>query len=98
MDYAKVVSNSTRVRIWSYVLISGEATTKDIAEHIPDVPVPTLYRHINFLIEQEAIIVKEERKVRGSRERILTGNMDFFKKATMYEYFSPYLKNLNERF
>ena len=98
MDYSKVLSNSIRLRIWAYVLNAEQATTKDIAEHMPDVPVPTLYRHINFLIEQEAIIVKEERKVRGSRERILTGNMDFFKKATMYEYFSPYLMNLNERF
>ena len=98
MDYSKVLSNSIRLRIWAYVLNAEQATTKDIAEHMPDVPVPTLYRHINFLIEQEAILVKEERKVRGSRERILTGNMDFFEKSTMYEFFSPYLMNLNERF
>ena len=98
MDYSKVLSNSIRLRIWAYVLNAEQATTKDIAEHMPDVPVPTLYRHINFLIEQEAILVKEERKVRGSRERILTANMDFFEKSTMYEFFSPYLMNLNERF
>ena len=98
MDYSKVLSNSIRLRIWAYVLNAEQATTKDIAEHMPDVPVPTLYRHINLLIEQEAILVKEERKVRGSRERILTGNMDFFEKSTMYEFFSPYLMNLNERF
>ena len=89
MDYSKVLSNSIRLRIWAYVLNAEQATTKDIAEHMPDVPVPTLYRHINFLIEQEAILVKEERKVRGSRERILTANMDFFENTKFRRICNP---------
>ena len=74
MDLIKVLSNPVRMRIIQCMIGYGDATTKQIAEYVSDVPVPTLYRHINYLIDVGLITVKEERKVRGSVERVLTVN------------------------
>lgn len=59
-----------------YLQTHGEATTKQISEAISDVPAPTLYRHINTLLKEEVLLVKEERKVRGSLERLLAVNVE----------------------
>lgn len=74
MDYTEVLSNPVRMRIMQYMAVNVEATTKEIAEYLTDIPRRTLYRHINFLIEGKAILVKEERKVRGGTERLLVDN------------------------
>lgn len=71
MDFIKILSNSTRMRIMQYVQANGTVTTKQIAENIKDVPPATLYRHINYMIDAGLIVVKDERKVRGSVERLL---------------------------
>lgn len=78
MDYAEVLSNPVRMRIMQYMAINNEATTKEIAEYLTDIPRRTLYRHINYLIEGKAILVKEERKVRGGTERLLVDNQKRF--------------------
>lgn len=75
MDLIKVLSNPVRIRVMQYLQTHGEATTKQISEAISDVPAPTLYRHINTLLKEEVLIVKEERKVRGSLERLLAVNV-----------------------
>ena len=59
-----------------YLQTHSEATTKQISEAISDVPAPTLYRHINTLLKEEVLLVKEERKVRGSLERLLAINVE----------------------
>ncbi|MDE5583619.1 MAG: hypothetical protein K2J08_07935 [Ruminococcus sp.] len=59
-----------------YLQIHKEATTKQVSEAIPDIPAPTLYRHINFMLKENLLIIKEERKVRGSLERLLAINHD----------------------
>lgn len=78
MDYAEVLSNPVRMRIMQYMAINNEATTKEIAEYLTDIPRRTLYRHINYLIEGKAVLVKEERKVRGGTERLLVDNQKRF--------------------
>lgn len=78
MELIKVLSNPVRIQVMQYLQIHGEATTKQISEAINDIPAPTLYRHINTLLQEEVLIVKEERKVRGSLERLLTINKDKF--------------------
>lgn len=75
MDLIKVLSNPVRIRVMQYLQMHGEATTKQISEAISDVPAPTLYRHINTLLNEEVLLVKEERKVRGSLERLLAVNV-----------------------
>ena len=76
MDLIKVLSNPVRIRVMQYLQTYGEATTKQISEAISDVPAPTLYRHINTLLKEEVLLVKEERKVRGSLERLLVINVE----------------------
>lgn len=76
MELMKVLSNPVRMQVMQYLQTHGEATTKQISEAITDIPAPTLYRHINILLREEVLIVKEERKVRGSLERLLAINVD----------------------
>ncbi len=76
MELIKVLSNPVRIRVMQYLQTHGEATTKQISEAISDVPAPTLYRHINTLLNEEVLLVKEERKVRGSLERLLAINVE----------------------
>lgn len=74
MQLMKILSNPVRIQIMQYLQTYGEATTKQISDSITDVPAPTLYRHINALLQEEILLVKEERKVRGSLERLLAIN------------------------
>lgn len=98
MDYTELLSNPVRMRVMQYLVIHEEATTGEIAGFLSDVPRRTLYRQIGSLIDAGAVIVKEERKVRGGTERLLTGNyipylqkIDFADRA--YQYFMDlYLK------
>lgn len=76
MELMKVISNPVRIQVMQYLQTHGEATTKQISEAITDVPAPTLYRHINTLLREEVLVVKEERKVRGSLERLLAINVE----------------------
>lgn len=76
MNLSEIMMNPARIKIMQFLQSAGEATTKQISEAIPDVPAPTLYRHINFLLKEGVLIVKEERKVRGSLERLLTLDPD----------------------
>lgn len=78
MELMKLISNPVRVQVIQYLQTHGEATTKQIAEVLQDVPTPTLYRHINALLKEEVLLVKEERKVRGSLERLLVINVEKF--------------------
>lgn len=74
MKLSDVLSNPARMRIAQYLQMHGEATTKQISEACADIPAPTLYRHIQFLLKEDVLVVKEERKVRGSLERLLALN------------------------
>lgn len=76
MELMRVLSNPVRIQVMQYLQTHGEATTKQISEAVADVPAPTLYRHINTLLKEEVLFVKEERKVRGSLERLLAINVE----------------------
>ena len=77
MNLTDILSNPTRMRIVQYLQLNEEATTKQISEALNDVPAPTIYRHINYLLKENVLIVKEERKIRGTTERLLTINQEF---------------------
>ena len=76
MKLSDVITNPVRMKIMQFLQINGDATTKQICEALHDVPTPTLYRHIHYLLKEEVLIVKEERKVRGSLERLLSFNAE----------------------
>ncbi len=78
MELIEILSSPIRIQVMQYLQIHGEATTKQISEAIQNIPTPTLYRHINILLKEEVLMVKEERKVRGSLERLLMINQDKF--------------------
>ena len=82
MNLTKLLSNPVRMQIMQYLQIHDEATTKQISEAITDVPAPTLYRHINTLLQEDVLFVKEERKVRGSLERLLAINVEIMSETT----------------
>ncbi len=71
MDLTPILSNPVRIRILQYLQSNGEATTRQMSEALADVPAPTLYRHVNYLISENVLKVVEERKVRGTTERLL---------------------------
>jgi len=76
MKISDVLSNPVRFRIFQYLQMNGEATTKQISEGLDDIPVPTLYRHINRLLSENLLIVKDERKVRGTVKRTIAINQE----------------------
>ena len=44
-------------------------STREIADVLPDIPLTTLYRHINALVEGGLLKVVEEKQIRGTVER-----------------------------
>ena len=74
MKLTEILSNPVRARVVQYLQIHREATTRQISQYLDDIPAPTLYRHINYLVKEGVLLVKEERKVRGTTERLLVIN------------------------
>ena len=75
MDFIKLISNHVRLQVIQYLSVNGEATTKQISEALPQIPPATIYRHINILLKEEVLLIKDERRVRGSVERLLAVNI-----------------------
>jgi predicted ArsR family transcriptional regulator len=71
MDLKDILSNPVRLRIVQYIQINGEATTKQLSDDMDDIPAPTIYRHVNALLSEGVLRVKEEKKIRGTTERTL---------------------------
>ena len=74
MRLSEILSNPVRLRIVQCLQVRGEATTKQICKELDDIPAPTVYRHVGRLVEEGILTVKEERKIRGSAERLLAIN------------------------
>ncbi len=47
-------------------------TTHELSDALPDVPQPSLYRHLKILLEAGMISISETRPVRGLLERVYT--------------------------
>jgi DNA-binding transcriptional ArsR family regulator len=66
---ADLILHPVRARI--IVEVSGRRiTAKEIAESMPEIPMTTLYRHINALTDGGILAVVEENQVRGTVERV----------------------------
>ncbi len=66
-----LVLHPIRMRI--LVALSGrQMTARQIAAELGDVPPATLYRHINKLVEGGILHIVEERRVRGTVEKVYT--------------------------
>ena len=63
-----LILHPVRMRIIT-ALAAAPMTASDLAEHMPDVPPASLYRHLNALRRGGILAVAEERRVRGATER-----------------------------
>lgn len=68
-DFADVIMNPVRQRIAQYLLLHKTGTVNEIAAALSDVPRPSLYRHVNVLLEAGCIEVVSEKSIRGAVER-----------------------------
>lgn len=66
-----VLANPIRMRVVLALVGGRELTTAEIAKEMPDVPTPTLYRHIAALSDADVLVTVSERRVRGAVERTL---------------------------
>jgi len=69
VDNAELVIHPVRLRILQS-LESGELTTQEIADRLPDVPKSSLYRHLRLLLEGEFVSVADIRLVQGIQEKV----------------------------
>ena len=71
MELKDILGNPVRLRIIQFIQVNGTATTKQLSANMNDVPEPTIYRHVNALLKEGVLMVKEEKKIRGTTERTL---------------------------
>ncbi len=98
-----------RMRIMMTLAGTQGMTPLQLIELMPEVPQATLYRHINKLTENGLLTVAEERRVRGTTEKVyalntsarthLTGEdiQNQSREEHMY-YFNAFLVTLMEEF
>jgi len=66
---ADLIIHPVRLRILQ-VLASQSLTTQEISAAIPNAAIPSLYRHLQILLEGGMVIVTETRPVRGVQEKV----------------------------
>jgi DNA-binding transcriptional ArsR family regulator len=104
-----VMVHPTRMRIMMTLSGSPGLTPLQIAEALPDVPQASLYRHINRLVEGNVLTIVEERRVRGTTEKVyalntaskthLTGeDVAALSKDEHMHYFNSFLVTLMDEF
>lgn len=69
-DLLDLVMHPVRMRIVMLLAGSAGMTPQQITERVRDVPLATLYRHINRLVKGRLLVVVEERPVRGTLEKV----------------------------
>lgn len=59
-----------RMRIIQALVGGKRMTVQELGERLATVPMATLYRHLNALADGSVLVVVEERRVRGTVERV----------------------------
>jgi len=72
----KSMLNPVRIKIIQEVGLRKQATTKEIAEILSDIPQATLYRHMANLVKNKILIVASENQVRGITEKVYQINQN----------------------
>src|ERR1043165_2408964 len=68
-EWAELVLHPVRIRVLR-AIAGRRRTTRELVEDLPDVPQASLYRHLAALTRAGVLEVAEERKVRGTVERV----------------------------
>lgn len=103
----EAILHPVRMRILQTFLNGDQLTAQQIRETLTDVAVPTLYRHLNTLVNYEIIEIVKEIQVRGTVEKTYAlpsthlFSKEDIKKATPEEhmdYFTIFMTNLLSQF
>jgi DNA-binding transcriptional ArsR family regulator len=79
-----VINHPVRMRIFQ-ALNGVELSINQLAKVLPDVPKPSLYRHIHKLLDAGVIHVARMRLVNGIEERFFTANEGLIDPADVYQ-------------
>lgn len=66
----KVILHPVRMKIIQSFVNKKELTVQQLAERMTDVPAPSLYRHMNTLLDAGFIEVVQENPIRGTVEKV----------------------------
>ncbi|WP_430591843.1 helix-turn-helix domain-containing protein [Humidisolicoccus flavus] len=69
MTSSSALLHPIRMRIIQSFLAHGTLTTNQLHVALADVPIATLYRHVNVLEQHRLIEVAEEQQIRGASEK-----------------------------
>ncbi len=69
MVRSSALLHPVRLRIVQSLLAHETSTPKQLHEHLGDVPIATLYRHVGALAELGLIEVADEQQIRGASEK-----------------------------
>lgn len=103
----EIMLHPLRMRILQTLLNGNHLTAQEMIKILDDVAVPTLYRHLNILVEHKIIEIVQENQIRGTVEKVYAlPNQDIFskeniKKATPEEhvdYFTMFMTSLLSQF
>jgi DNA-binding transcriptional ArsR family regulator len=104
---ADLITHPLRARILA-ALMGRQLTTGQIAALLPDIPQPSLYRHIKTLLEGGAVQVVEEVRVNGAltkvyatvsgMTRLRPQDVQDAGKAEHLQYFTTFLNTLAQTF
>lgn len=58
------------MRIFQYLQLNKQATTSEISQELSNVPIASLYRHINKMVTDGILEIITENKIRGVYEKV----------------------------
>lgn len=67
---ASLIMNPIRLRILQYLTVHKAGTAGEMLSELTDIAPASLYRHVRILHENGLLQVLEERKIRGTVERV----------------------------
>ena len=68
------LSNPVMCKLLTEIQEQEQATAKKLAEIYPDIPQATLYRYLSRMLKDDVLKVVEERRIRGTVEKIYALN------------------------
>lgn len=66
----ETILHPLRMRILQTLLNGDHLTAQEIMKILDDIAVPTLYRHLNVLVEHNIIEIVQENQIRGTVEKV----------------------------
>lgn len=68
-DILKILMNPERQRICQALATMGTATTAALSEQLPDIPKPSLYKHLKKLLDADMVQIAGTQVKRGTLEK-----------------------------